>query len=330
MIKIEAPKYIYSPYTDFNPKEYDRLIKAKNKNNIARVAKDLENYPMNEGICFAVTGSDGKLERHLQSKTELIIFLQKISSPYESAKEFSKWYEEAHGAPIGTFYVVDKKIGLPETKIISNDTPLSYFWGEEATIYPDRTLNATFVSGNQKLLNSAKQQVLEEATADNKVGQIIRKKMKGQLKNYRINLEKGVFHNSQTFTVNVDPPLQYYNENPESYTVGFKTSALRATQRETDLLTIHAIRSGALSIKEASLFPTNTVERINELKENQIIPKELPIDISYRWFLQKYHLAQEKYRTSLSPVAAPFSKGEFMQHKQVVLKYLEILKDKPL
>lgn len=320
----------FNPYTDLSSKEYINLVKANNRNNIVRVARDIENYPADETkICFAVTGSDGKLERHLQSKTELIIFYENNISP-EPTHRFAEWYEETHGKPVGKSYVVDKNIGLPEAKKIKSDTPLSYFWGQEKNVYPDRTLNATLVMGNQELLTTAKEQVLEEITADTEVGQKIRKKMKAQLKDYRHNLEKGIFHNNQTFTLATDPPLQFYDERQQSYTVGFKASGLRSVQRELDLATIHAIRSGEVSIKEAVKFPTNTINRIDEFKKRKIIPKELPIEDSYSWFLRRYHMAQEKYRQQQSAVASPFPKDEFLQHKRIVLEFLDLSRGKPL
>jgi len=152
--------------------------------------------------------------------------------------------------------------------------------------------------------------------------------MRDQLGEYRRNLERGVFHKHETFSL--EPPLQLYDENPHSYTVGFKTSGLRAVQRELDLLTLLAIKNGSLSLSAAIQFPTGTLGRIDELKKRDIIPKQLPIDDSYSWFLQKYHPVQEEHRIKRTGVAVPFPKEQFLHHKQVVLKFLELSKGKPL
>jgi len=319
----------FNPYTDLSPQEYVGLMDAVNRNNITDLKCDLADFPANySSMCFTVTGSDGKLERHPQSRTELVIFCAHTYSPSQLLHKFLDWYEKTHSKPTGQLYMVDFNRGMPEIKNIGGSIPLSYAWGRATAVYPDRTLTATLVIGNQELLNKAKRQVLTEAIAEDKQGKLIREKMRDQLGEYRRNLERGVFHKHETFSL--EPPLQLYDENPHSYTVGFKTSGLRAVQRELDLLTLLAIQNDSLSLSAAIQFPTGTLGRIDELKKRDIIPKQLPIDDSYSWFLQKYHPVQEEHRIKRTGVAVPFPKEQFLHHRQVVLKFLELSKGKPL
>jgi hypothetical protein len=326
---MEEVEKEFNPYTDLSPQEYVGLMDAINRNNIADLKRDLADFPADySSMCLTVIGSDGKLERHPQSRTELVIFYTNTYSPSELLHQFSDWYEKTHSKSTGQLYSVDPNTGTPEIKNIGGSIPLSYAWGQATAVYPDRTLTATLVVGNQELLNKAKRQVLTEATAEDKQGKRIREKIRDQLGEYRRNLERGVFHKHETFTL--EPPLQLYDEHPNFYTVGFKTSGLRAVQRELDLLTLLAIKNGSLSISEAIQFPTNTLGRIDELKKRDLIPQQLPIDDAYSWFLQKYHTAQEEYRIKRTRVAAPFPKEQFLHHRQVVLKLLELSKGKPL
>jgi hypothetical protein len=319
----------YNPYTDLSPQEYVALMDAINRKNITNLKCDLANFPANHtSICFTVTGSDGKLERHPQSRTELIIFSTHTYAPSQLLHQFLDWYKKTHSKPAAQRYMLNFSTRMPEIKYIGGSIPLSYAWGQATAVYPDRTLTATRVIGNQELLNKAKRQVLTEATADDKQGKQIRAKMRDQLAEYRRNLERGVFHKHETFTL--EPPLQLYDENPPSYTVGFKTSGLRAVQRKLDILTLLAIKNGSLTLTEAAQLPTGTLGRIDELKKRDIIPKQLPIDDSYSWFLQKYHPAQEQHRIKKTGVAVPFPKEQFLHHRQVVLEFLELSKGKPL
>lgn len=315
--------------TNQSLREYLNQIRKENMRNMVNITKDLERYPYNN-TCFAVTGSDGKLERHMQSRTEIIIIYKNSHSSEGVSKNFSKWYEITHNRPSEDLYIVDKDRKLPELKNIYGNVPLSYFCGNKEIIYPDRILNAIPVYGNQELLRIAKEKVLEESSSETKLGQEIRKKMKAQLKDYRHNLEKGIFHHNLTFDLSIIPPLQFYDESKESYTVGFKSSGLRSVQRELDLLTIHAIRSKALTINDAASLPTNTVDRIDKFKKNNIIPNELQIDDSYIWFLRNYHSLQEKYGRNKSRAAVPFSKDEFIQNRQTILKFLDLSRGSPL
>src|SRR6266516_6458312 len=102
---MEGVENEFNPYTDLSPQEYVGLMDAINRNTIADLKGDLVDFPANyASLCFTVTGSDGKLERHPQSRTELVIFYTNTYSHSELLHQFSDWCEKTHSKPTGQLY----------------------------------------------------------------------------------------------------------------------------------------------------------------------------------------------------------------------------------
>lgn len=319
MIELERE---YNPYTDLTPHEHTGVIKAVNLLNMRCFRKDHEDFPADlNKVCIAVTGSDGKLERHSQSRTELMLIMENELSESKQ-KQYSDWYKNINLKATRQIYIVEEETGIPEIKIVKDSQPLSCITGQETSFFPDRTINAAFVLGNEEILKKAKAQVFTEAASDDDIGRKIRDHMKDQLRNYKNALEQGIYHKSPSYSLS--PAHQYYDEHNGSFSEGFKVSGLRPIQRKLDMLTIKAIRNNMLTIEEAVSFPTNTIERLSELKKYNIVPSEMPVENSYSWFLQKYHHAQQEYRKTRSKVVVPFNKDEFLKHKNVTQDFCNL------
>ncbi len=138
-------------------------------------------------------------------------------------------------------------------------------------------------------------------------------------------LETGTYRHKNIFTTD-DFPQQYYDEAPDNYSMGFKTAGLRPVQRMADLLTIRAIRTGKLSIEDASTFPTGTVARVESLTDRGLTPDTTGIIPAYQWFLKEYHIAQDRYKNVRSEVKIPFKSDEFAQHRDAIVGFRNAMK----
>ncbi len=341
----EAPLNIYA---DLTPSEYGGCVQAANINTRAEMVANLSEYftesridPAN--VCFIVTGSDGKSERHAKSITEVGILTNDPTLSF-IAEDFTMWYSGDHMVKkdITRTFDVNPHTGIPDVRHVStvtgnpstrSDTDvLSYAFGDRKRVYPDRIINAQHIFGNEEILRDAKRQVYVEATTP-PTGKRIRQDMKVQLRDYKRSLAdggaQGVYHRQRAFSL--EPAMQYYSEDKSYYTLGFKIPALRTIQRSLDLYTVESIMSGKLTIDDAVTFPTDTVGRIDALQRRGHIPiysvnSNGHIGEAYDWFLQQYHAAQNANHRSGKAVAMPFSQEEFVTHQRTILSFLHELR----
>jgi hypothetical protein len=305
-------------YHLLNQEEYYGLVK-----NIAEIRKqkliELFNPLVNEfgsNDWFLITvGSDGKQERHPQSKTE-IVFL----------------YKDNIGKAKGLINKMNNLINYSSEKIEFNEIKpvgdpnilLSFYKNQPNDCYPDRVINADFLLGENNLFIEAKRQVLFEMTGDNKQSKEIREKMNSQLRSYIKTLRSGQYRGQVVF----DQNQQYYFEtdNWKSFKTGFKMGPIRATQRKLDLLFVNMIREDRLTIDEvATTCRSNTFERIEFLVGKGIIEQQKGKNISqaYLWFLKEYHQIQELFKDNhQSQVSCPFDPQDFEEYKQIILNFV--------
>src|SRR5579872_5848471 len=341
---LETPNF--NIYTDLSPREYAGSVQVENMNN----RRDLtvlfaqfvqQNQLDSNNICIIVTGSDGKSERHAKSNTE-VSFLVSTPEYLSLDTQFAKWFEShsPDSKPVDKVFDINPNTNLPEVRLVEDSNPdassdsniLSYAYGDRDSIYPERMLNAISVYGNEAILRDAKLKTIGEIVAP-RHGKRIRKELKSQLREYRKVLEsrnQGIFHRNLAYTL--DPPRQYYNEDPIAYTVGFKIPALRSVQRALDVLTVQAVMDGSLRTEDVVDTPTDTTSRIEALRKKGIIPlfsSKIPnLDIidSYEWFLQQYHIAQRAYHRQHEPSILDFPKDDFLMHRMVLLDFLNGIK----
>jgi len=308
---------------DLSPEEYYGCVYTINENRRLALKEDFASAPINPLTdVLIVNGSDGKSERHTQSKTEITLL---TSQPTEAgAQPLADWYRKSKWSDMSAFFDVSPT-GMPEVKVVGDpDAPLAYAYDDSKLVYPDRVLNSRLIVGNEDVLRDAKKQVLTEISSDGLTGKRMRKEIEGQLQIAMRGLETGEYRHKRIFTT--DPPQQYYDEDPQNYSVGFKISGLRPVQRMTDLLTIRAIRAGKLSIDDASTFSTSTVDRIEALSERGLAPDVQSVIPAYQWFLQQYHVAQDRYKSTRGEVSVPFRADQFNQHRGAVIGFRESMK----
>ncbi len=314
MNKQLTTKSEFSPYSNLTPKEYLGLVQTVNINSTSYLKDFFSGLPFpSSSMCLVTTGSDGKLERHTQSKTELIVI---ENSQYDGIS--LDLVDYIGNDEFRRLFVT--RDGLPETKSLDSEVPISYVFRDGNTIYPDRILNSTSVFGDQELFDQVRLATIREMSGDSRLSKHIRGHMEDQLRNYKKSMQTGVVRGMPVF--DVKNGVQFYNETdiPKLDQYGFKLAFLRAVQRKLDLITANSIKEEKLSKEIVQTFPTSTQRRLDFLvkfgKISDFMADE--VTIAYAWFLQQYHAGQQIFKDTQEPVILPFDKQPFMKHARVI------------
>ncbi len=313
---------VYSEFYDDSeayrlaPYEYAGLLVAVNATTIERYQRLLAELPLPERSCLVVVGSDGKRERHEQSASEFRLFT--TGHGVDSAAVTADLLKL-----ISPLHIQLGPDNLLETVALDGNVPTSYAFGDPTRIYPDRSINFVRIVGSTTTCRLARMMALTEMTTDNPLGKKIRNYLRHQLSDYRKALETGEFRHIPTFSLDEasNIGIQYYNEDPNHYTVGFKSSALRAVQRQLDRYTIVGIRETGWQIDDlAEHLPTGTIHRIEWISGRGLISSHVAqrLTHAYAWFLQQYHHAQREYKHRRELVAVPFNRKMFMEHREAI------------
>lgn len=299
----------------FSPREYWGLLETITLNRAQELQNIFSDFHLSSHACLAVVGSDGKRERHPQSKTEVVIWQ---SQPDHQPPDLPKWYEQSFDRPYSDSFDSGKK-GC-EVKTLSEPVPLSYAFGDEDLVYPDRVLNAHPILGNQDIYYAGRRRVLAEMTDDTETGKRIREHLKQQRATYKQALTSYVYRNQPVFSL--DPPAQFYNG--EGGVFGFKIPVLRLVQRCLDTVTVKAIRTGLLDIGTASVqLPTPTIERLDYFMKLGVLPEDGEVSLAYLWFLKQYHCAQELYQQAGRKVELEFDLETYNNHIRSLLSFMK-------
>ena len=293
------------------PLEYLGLVESINGNTHDHYANILRVIPLRDDQCFVVVGSDGKKERHAQSKTELVL-IQATDKPSSVAQQATLTLVA------NAFHFATGRSGV-EYKILANSLPVSYVYGDYRLVYPDRTLNGSYICGQINTYLQARAKVLQEISGDDSTSRRIRETMGGQLRQHRSAIKTGVYSKIPVFSW--QQSLQFYSEErPLAY--GFKSSFLRAVQRKLDIITAHILRKGTVHIdKLVSNLPVSTYERLEYLLGNGLFYPQR-IGMAYAWFLREYHKVQAVYKKVMKPIALPFNRQEFDTFANVILDFV--------
>jgi len=268
-----------------------------------------------------LVGSDGKQERHPQSKTEVVLVYKDKQTKDQNADKMAQVIKTL------TYQATDP-IEFSEIKVLADkngENPLSFYNNQPHQCYPDRILNADFLLGDDAVFIQAKRKTLLEAVEEGKLGKTIREELKKQLKVYKKTLTSGQYRHQIVF----DENNQYYFETDDWRNVrtGFKMGPIRAVQRRLDLLTLNAVRCGKLIINElVADCPSNTCERIEFLVKRGVIDQkqEKIIVEAYLWFLREYHRIQELFKNSnrQSLISCQFDEKEFERHRKALIDFI--------
>ena len=308
----------FLPFENLNPMEYYGLIvDGVNHSNIEDLTIRLEHIALPDGVVVAAVGSDGKLERYAQSKTELIIIEESESLQADIIlKEHFK--DEGYS----TIFDVGPEDQI-DVKVLDSPSPVSYAFNDAQSLYPDRILNAfpVFPVSNEglDLYYKARQKVLVEMSENKKV----RTELKDQLRSYKRSMQTGEFRRIPIF--DRDNHVQYYSELWPAYSTGFKAAFLRAIQRKLDVFTVELGHTQSYE-ETARTMPTTTLGRLDYLAERGVIDEEIASSAgyAYAWFLQQYHRIQEDYKQKMQPTQLSFDAVDFDTHNQAACRFVQL------
>jgi len=307
-------------YHDLYLTEYHGLVKtiAENRRQELQVLFNplIEKFG-SKGWSLILVGSDGKQERHPQSKTEIVLLCKDSRSKGIMTKVITDLISQS-----------TDPVEFTEIKVLEDKkSPLSFYNGQPNQCFPDRVLNASFLLGDDDIFIQSRKQVLSEMSEESELGRKIREELKKQLTSYKKALSSGQYRGQFIF----DENNQYYFETDDwkKARMGFKMGPLRAVQRKLDILTLNAIKQGNLTIDDvAKNCPSNTCERIDFLTKKGILDEnQVGIIIeAYLWFLREYHRAQELFKDSSRQevISCSFNQEEFKRYRQVLLDFLNL------
>lgn len=313
----EAEHARFDPFT-LPPLEYLGLVETICETTQQSYRRHLARFESCDDIAIIVVGSDGKKERHTQSKTEFVV-IEEDEHDQDIAEELQRYlrrYTPLH-LDAGPHNHID-------TKRLWRDDPISFAFDDRHLVYPDRVLNASFIVGNPRVAELARLRVLQEMIGDNRTGKRIRGTIKDQLSEYREAIESGVSRRIPVFSPK--DYLQWYDEKTP-IRPGFKPAFLRAVQRKCDLLLIQTLLHRGLSIGDAvNLYPSETFDKFSFFADMGMIDQDQSenVGFAYTWFLREYHRVQELYKRRRMLVRLPFDPDEFSCFKEVILQFLAI------
>ena len=300
------------PSENLSPIEYYGMIQTENNNFLEELKYHITNVP--EGVTVILGGSDGKEEKNISSKAELIV----IGGDRKLLEEFVKSIEENDDPFL--------KLHLSKPIEIHTDSEKDNFcfaFGNKHAVYPDRIFNSTLLAGDVTKYKEYRAHVLFEATRRGKEGSHVRDNVKGQLRDYIKAIQTGQFRGNFLWK---DGSQLYQTEPLKERTVGFKIAFIRAVQRKLDLLTIYGIKNNKFSVDFALTLPSNTVGRISALREYFSFPPD--VEEAYIFFLREYHNIQEKMKRAkevkpdILSVTLPFDQQLFNKYSSIILGFV--------
>lgn len=299
-----------NPY-QLGPMEYKEYLSDLNDSYLRETRQKLlpiENFLIQRDLCAIVVGSDGKKERHPQSKIEVMYVQSEGKGDIITPSVIASTFIETTGKRYSDVFDVEIN-GSPVSARIGTDV-LSYVLGDQNRIYPDRILNSRFVLGDQDIHKKAKRTVLEEMNMDI-LRRKIRKAMNEQSSRHLKSCITGISRGETCF----DEHNQFYDERNKPGKFGFKHAFVRLVQRKLDLRTQELMKEGQMTIEEMSCLPTNTADKLMFFKSyNQDTPA------AYLWFLQRYHELQEVYKARRDLSALDFDSYDFRQCSEIILR----------
>lgn len=315
-MRRESSESRFDPY-DLPVEEYWGLVQTVNQRTLENYSDLFSAVTMDLHQAVVLVGSDGKRERHSQSKTEFVILTER-PDVHEAAHILTDKLLEGE-FPIHFELGPDGRI---EVKCLSDDACLSYAYGDPNRVYPDRSLNSTRVTGSEETFRKARVHVLAEMTSGNEISGRIQERMREQLRQHRQTMRTGQYRGVPVFSPEI--AVQYYDEHPP-YRYGFKMGFLRAVQRKLDLLTVRMVESSRGTIDGlAERLPVTTPDRIGFFTQSGMIPRDLeePLCEAYLWFLREYHRIQERYKNTQRAVETTFPRSIMQEHGRVIHEFV--------
>lgn len=271
-----------------------------NRRAAAAIKKRLSTTPLVEDqICISAVGSDGRLEKGLDSRLELQI-LHKDLNPHV-VREIDLMLREIQvsGQPM----MEDSET---EVKLLGSD-PVGYAFSNRSVPCPARLLDSFALFGNPDLHREAKALLVQELAG--KEGKKFLTRLKGRKKVFKNVMERGTqcWKGQEITHYDLEGGVSHFTtvsdlEGNDVQVRGFKHGPLRYVQgviEQNLVVFVRAMLGKGDSMGAAMVLnemPTPTVEKLEYLQDVGVLTVS-PQAISeacdcYLRFLQLYHLAE--------------------------------------
>ncbi|MEW6749133.1 MAG: hypothetical protein AB1295_05490 [Candidatus Micrarchaeota archaeon] len=288
----------------------------------------LKHGPLHEEFCVATPGSDGRLEKGLKSKLEVVVYHRGM--PEEDVDRFAEAVHtaiDAHQcALVANVFTETKDVTMPGAAFLNGDRHM---------IVPARVMDSFVLCGNPRLLMEAKMQLINDMVGAH--AKPIIKELKDKKAVSRKIMQSGrqTWKGETVTHYDLDCGMAYcWNKESDGSTVhlrGFKFGPLRYMQNVLQHDMMMFVRGLALKKRRdeakefLSTLPTPTVEKLHAvgaLKNSRLSTDELSeLADHYGAFLELYHQSESLSNQGIT--ALPFDTAEVRTRITAIARLLE-------
>ena len=308
----------YRSPESLNHKEYYANVRAFSERLINQTRDAIaEKRPLNgSNFAYATTGSDGRLEKSVMSKMELML----IHKDGFSADESTERIESILNGEFPGMVHDDK-----EAKNLDdpNQKVSGYRGSSSGVLYPTRVLDAIIVYGSPEVLAETKDRLSDEVKTP--FGRKVLKYVKGKKRDSARATRTGVtiFKRQATRHFDLDAGVSFYDEeNNGSQVTSFKQGPLRLVQYGLAEDFVKRARNQKERDIPVSEMPANVVERLFYLQSESFtglsFSETETLADCYQYFLWQYHKSQENLRLN-DQVETQFEKAEVKERLEELM-----------
>ncbi len=279
-------------------RERGRLLNSEAGKRIACILGDYK--PLEEKLCVACAGSDGRLEKGFVSRFEVLLYHEDIAP--EMLLELDRMVRGLKDEKFRP--LVDDHHS--ETKDVRASF-MSYAYQKKDLVFPSRVLDSFFMHGNEDLIRSAKARMIGEWTGPE--GKRIHEHLRLRLKHARETMASGTqkWKGKEIVHADMAQGIARFEDVPDNGSTvqlrSFKPGPLRFVQIAVEQAVVGVSRVVGRQRKpeyaEALVrnLPTPTVEKLEYLSGHGAIRlgKAETADVMdcYLAFLQLYHMSEK-------------------------------------
>lgn len=275
-------------HLSISPRKYYALVQSFNRMMQHRIVDQLgDTLPesVRKTVTLITPGSDGRREKgSVESPLEIIALIDGDMS----SEKFTKSLLETIRSLCPS--------GMTQCEIKTPQSKLSFYKDDSKRVQPTRVADGSFLFGERKNLDDAKQRLGEEIIS--LPGKTIVKRVVSLVRDARNATESGKNKIAGDDAIHFDLENQIIFYNPKAKRLSFKIGPLRLVQNTLLLQTIKHIRSEHQPSFIKTLA-TGILPRLHQLSDDRMVnrTKESVREIMehYAFFLRLYHRSEQAY-----------------------------------
>lgn len=297
-----------------NHNEYFDHILAYNQNLLLKARKELEFLITEKDYCICTTGSDSRLEKGPISLFELMLISREKDDESNKALQYlDKLINSSEKYHPNIEWKTILKNAMSTFLVESNDGTFKDIPS------PNRVFDLQFISGNRKLYDFSKSQLIQEILMP-EYGNYLYRNAKNRLRQHKKTTSSGIQRFKKQDIVQYDLEKGFSIYDPEKKIWSFKQGPLRLVQYSIVRDIIKGIRNNGAGFPN---LPRNTVLKLRYLEtDNQTLMSSDEIsDLTdcYKFFIWEYHKSQENYQEN-QQTRNQFDKKEVQERIDSVAK----------